>query len=174
MDWQHAPLDHVIDEIVGIHHARIRETAALVRCSLRNANDRWGGPASPFERTRDTFETFWSDLDTHLFHEASRVFPAVRSFLDESPQVVATPAAILPMMLRMEAEHEDVLARLRQVRVACAACPVAPPAPEWAECAELVRRLADHLEAVVTMENGVLFPRAIALEHVGATPDAAL
>lgn len=173
MDWQYVSLDRVIDEIVGIHHVRIRETAALVRFSLRNANDCWGGSASPFERACDIFDTFWSDLDTHLSHEKSRVFPAVRSVSDESLRIVDTPAAILPIVLRMEAEHEDVLARMRQVRLACAACPVAPPAPEWAECARLVRRLADQLEAAVMMENGLLFPRAIVLEHVAAAPDAA-
>ena len=173
MDWQHASLDRVIDEIVGIHHVRIRKTAALVRFSLRDANDCWGGSASPFERACDIFDTFWSDLDTHLSHEESRVFPAVRSVSDNSLRTVDTPAAILPIVLRMEAEHEDVLARMRHVRLACAACPVAPPAPEGAECARRVRRLADHLEAVVLLENGVLFPRAIAVEHVRATSDAA-
>ena len=168
MDWQTVSLDRVIDEIVRFHHPRIRRTAALVDRSLRDANDHWGGAGSAFERACDLFNTFWSGLDAHLVDEQVSVFPVMRALTTAADRVDGPASAVLPLTLQMEVEHDDVRAGLRQVRLACAACPVTAPAPEWAECARRVHGLSEALEALLLMENGVLYPRAIALDYAAA------
>jgi iron-sulfur cluster repair protein YtfE (RIC family) len=165
MDWQTVSLDRVIDEIVTVHHPRIRAAAALVECSLRDADDRWGGAGSAFERARRLFDTLQSDLDAHLSHEQATVFPALRALTTDTGRTAAATTDVLPLTLGMEGEHDAVRARLRQLRVACATCPVTPPAPEWAECARRVHGVSEALEALLMMENGVLYPRAIALDY---------
>ncbi len=169
MNWQTVSLDRVINEIVEHHQPRVRAAATLVTRSLREADDRWGRWEAAFGRAREVFDTFWSDLNAHLAHEQVAVFPAVRALMLAADQAAGVASGVLPLALQMEAEHDDVRAGLRQVRLACAACPVAAPAPAWAECARRVHGLSDALEALLMMENGVLYPRAIALAYAGAS-----
>lgn len=174
MDWQQVSLDSVIDEIVGTHHPRVRDAAARVRTSLRIAKEQRGGADAPFARALDGFEAFWSELDAHLSAEATHVFPVVRSLASGDKCPSDPRPRLLHEILRMEGEHDHVHAGLKQLRMLCVACPTLPPAPEWQACAAHVRALGDALEDLVMMENGVLFPRAIALEYVGGCPTAGL
>ena len=172
MDWQVVPLDRVIEGIVRVYHPRVRRAVALVDRSLREANLRRRGFGTAFERANDLFSIFRSDLNAHLADEHALVFPVVRALAIGADRADGTASAVLSLALRMEGTHDDVQARLREVSSACSACHVTAVAAEWVECAHVVRGLSEALEATLLMENGVLYPRAIALDYSGVSGDA--
>lgn len=175
MDWQVVPLDRVIEGIVRVYHPRVRRAVALVDRSLREANGRRRGVGTAFERANDLFSTFRSDLTAHLADEHALVFPVVRALAIGGDRADGTASAVLSLALLMEGTHDDLQARLREVSsacAACAACHVTAVAAERAECALVVRGLSEALEATLLIENGVLYPRAIALDYAGVSGDA--
>lgn len=164
MNWQTTPLDRIIEEILTRHHPYVRTAIPPIRAGLAEANRRWGGPGSAYARTHAAFETLAHRLDGHMTTEEAVVFPLIQSMERPAGPSSCVGLRLLAPILQMEAEHAEAYSVVRALRRLAACEPPCGGRGEWACCLEEIAHFDRDWETHLQLENGVLFPRALAME----------
>lgn len=157
MNWQDAPLASVVCFLEGEHHAITR--GGLFRIGVlftemcrADGDRRLAAMRAEFRRLAET-------LVEHMEREELILFPAIVAL--EEGHVERGLRAIIDRLAR---EHEEIgrhLHALRDARDAFAGDERAPFARLFGEIEQLER----HIQQSMKLENGVLFPRALAIEE---------
>lgn len=164
-DWTAAPLVELVDNIVGTHHAYLRE--ALPRLSflttkVRNAH---GGRHPELVEVVRVFAEFRIEMESHALKEEQVLFPYIAA-LENSAEPPAFPCGSIQRAIEvMESEHEqagDALADLNRLTngyaVPFGACAT------YRAMLDALKELEADTHKHVHKENSILFPRAEALE----------
>jgi regulator of cell morphogenesis and NO signaling len=169
-DWTAQPLDALTHHIVGQHHAYVRRTTPQIGQWLDKVVAKHG-PAHPeVDKIRALFTTLSEELSTHMLKEERILFPHLECLVaaerGESAGVRALRGSVEAPIRRMLAEHDDAGEALAKIRVLSSgyqppedACPTYRAL--YHGLAEFERDLHQH----VHLENNILFPRALDLEH---------
>ncbi len=166
-------IDRLIDHIVDTHHAYVRAAMPVIASHL----DEIGGPDRAHQPelalAAVSFGQLRSQLERHLMKEERLLFPYIRDLAERAgscrlePSPFGTIENPIRMMEREHLEAAETLARIRSLTRGCAL-----PADGATACgvcmAELDEFEAD-LRRHVHLENDVLFPRAVELEHRAAS-----
>jgi regulator of cell morphogenesis and NO signaling len=151
--WSKRPLPDLIGFIEDHCHARLkREIPELIALAAKVEDVHAGKPTCPRGLTAHLRQMHRAILE-HLEKEEQVLFPAIRA---------GRGHGTWPTVHSLETEHEDhgkSLARLRELTADLTA--PAEARPTWRALYRRLARLADELMDHVSLENHVLFPRAL-------------
>ena len=174
-DWYAAPLHELVDHILQVHHAYMKEALPKVKELARKVLHAHGAHhGEMLQRAHDLYQALDTELTNHLQKEEEVLFPyivAAEAHRQGGPKGPAACFGSVGNPIRqMETEHEsagEVLVQIRKVTGDYAlpddACPTFRALYE-----ELERMEAD-LHQHIHLENNILFPRAIAAESAPAS-----
>jgi regulator of cell morphogenesis and NO signaling len=166
------PLHHLIDHIVGTHHAYIRSTLPLISGYLTKLVQVHGARHPELNRIAQLFERLGADLLRHMTKEEILLFPYVRELaLTPSDRRRPSPFGTVENPIRMmEREHREAGDEVHAIRELTAGyTPPSDACTTYRVCLSELARFERDLHRHVHLENNVLFPRAIELEqrHTG-------
>jgi regulator of cell morphogenesis and NO signaling len=170
-DWYAVPLQELVNHIVSVHHTYMKKELPRLRTLEQRVLKAHGATHGEMLRQVHTlFAALDTELGAHLTKEETAVFPQivaadVRAREKTSARGASTGLVRNPIG-QLEQEHESAgktLAKLREVTnnytLPGDACPTFKALYD-----ELQQMEAD-LHQHIHLENNVLFPRALDLEH---------
>jgi regulator of cell morphogenesis and NO signaling len=171
-DWSERPLAELADFIVETHHAFTRAAIARITPLLAKVAGKHGERHPELRGIADVFAALATDMEPHMLREERVLFPYIRSLAAPSAaQPPAPPFGTVRNPVRMMmAEHDRAAEQLAAIQDASAG--FSAPADACTSYRALYAGLAElHLDLLkhVSLENNVLFPRAVAVEDGGRT-----
>ncbi len=169
-DWQNAPLGDLIAHIQNTHHNYVKAETARLRPLLDKVCNVHGLKHAELLALRTDFHALAQELSTHMMKEEMVLFPYIErmeeSLLSGEPILPAPFGTVENPVAKMVHEHDSAGNLLRHMRELSNG--YTPPQGActsyktlyWA-LAEFERDLHQH----VHLENNILFPRAIKMEH---------
>lgn len=170
-DWQTAPLDEIVKHIVGTHHEYLKlELPALGNRMNKVLTVHGPKDQKTLGRLADVFGSLRAEMEMHMHKEEMMLFP----FLEQYGRAETSGRTVPPVPFGsvanpigvMEREHEGAGGAMVEIRQLTHDFEY----PSYA--CSTVRALFDGLKALeadlhvhIHLENNILFPRAIALEH---------
>jgi regulator of cell morphogenesis and NO signaling len=170
-NWNERPLGEVIDFIVDTHHAYTRDAIGHITPLLAKVVARHEDIRAKLTRLSLAFAELAAELGPHLMREERVLFPYVRALAGPEgapPPPFGTVRNPVRMMMR---EHDRVAELLAQIADASDGFVV--PAGACVSYRALYAALAElrlDLLAHLSIENNVLFPRALILEDRQTRP----
>jgi regulator of cell morphogenesis and NO signaling len=170
-DWQRGTLSELIAHISSTHHAYTRSEIARLGplfdkvCSVHGQNH------PELLQVRATFRGLAQELTMHMMKEEMVLFPCVvrmEEAVTQGEPVLPPPfGSVRNPVSMMQHEHDSAGSALSAMRRASNG--YAPPPDACISFRTLYKALADFeadLHQHIHLENNILFPRAIAMEHV--------
>jgi regulator of cell morphogenesis and NO signaling len=161
------PLGRLIDHIVATHHAYVRTALPAITIHLNEIRKGHGSHHPELGYVVDHFNELRGDLEQHLVKEERVLFPYIRGLASGTGGRVPAASGIVEDSIgMMEHEHREVAHALDRIRVLTRGFEL----PEegcttYAICMVELEGFAADLHRHIHLENNVLFPRAVALEH---------
>jgi len=162
------PVDRLIDRIVSVHHAYVRQALPLIASYLEKLQSVHGARHPELARVAAAFENVSLELGQHMMKEEHVLFPYIRELGDGGWSVLrSSPFGSVENPIRMmEREHREAGDEMQLLRMLTSG--YTPPDDActtyrvcFAELAQFERDLHRH----VHLENNVLFPKAVELER---------
>jgi regulator of cell morphogenesis and NO signaling len=160
-DWAAAPLGEVVDHVVDVHHAYLRDELPSLGGLVAKVAARHEGHDARLESVQETFDWLSTELTRHLEQEERLVFPLSRRLAEGAS---ADEDFLRTAIDETEREHETVgaaLARLRELTDGYE--PPVDACPSWRAMLDRLATLESDTHEHVHEENNILFPRALAL-----------
>jgi regulator of cell morphogenesis and NO signaling len=173
-NWSERPLAEVVDFVVNTHHAFTRAAVARITPLMAKVAGKHGDRHGELVKIAGAFASLAADMEAHMVREERVLFPYVRSLaLAASGPPASPPFGTVKNPVRMMmAEHDGAAELLAQLQEATG--DFTAPADACTSYRALYAALAElrlDLMRHVSLENNVLFPRAIDLEQCRqATP----
>jgi regulator of cell morphogenesis and NO signaling len=171
-DWNQVPLADLMKHIVERHHAYCREELGRIEQLLNNVVRRHGERHAELRRIQSLFLKMGNDLKQHLLKEEQTLFPMIARLEEARIRGGAPPrlafGTIAHPIRMMILEHDTGNRELDEIRKLTSSYQV--PSDEDRDCQELLQRLKgfeQDMKQHVFLEDGRLFPRAVALEEGG-------
>ena len=165
-DW---PTDRLIEHIVSIHHGYVRSALPTIARYLTKLESVHGARHPELSRVRAYFYQIGADLQQHMVKEEQVLFPYVRELAarGEKCGLTQSPFGTIENPIHMmEREHREVADGLRIIReLTHGYAAPADGCTTYAVCMDELLRFERDLHRHVHLENNVLFPRAVGLEH---------
>lgn len=163
------PIPRLVDYIVSTHHTYARVAMPLIRRYLAKLIEVHGTRHPELRRVATGFDRLCTDLEHHLFKEEMILFPYAKELAlsADAGRHLPSPFGTVENPIRMmEREHRDAAEELRTIRELTNGF-VAPHdgCTTYAVCMEELKRFELDLHRHVHLENNVLFPKAISIEH---------
>jgi regulator of cell morphogenesis and NO signaling len=169
IDWATEPLSDLVDHIVEIHHAYLREEMPRLSQFLDKLVEVHGGRHPELAVARDTFAALRQELESHMMKEECILFPSVK-LLESSGGTAPLHCGSVENPIRvMILEHENAGDALETLRaVTNGYTPPADGCNTYRVTLDGLRELEADLHMHIHKENNILFPRAIELEASGS------
>ena len=161
--------ERLIEHIVSIHHGYVRSAVPTIARHLTKLHEEHGARHPELSRICTYFEQIGADLQQHMVKEEQVLFPYIRELAarEETCGRTRSPFGTIANPIHMmEREHREVADRLHVIRELTKGY-VAPSngCVTYAVCMAEMARFELDLHQHVHLENNVLFPRALELEH---------
>lgn len=160
-DASQLTVDELVDHIVQVHHAYLRDRLPIIDELFAEVLLRHGGSLQDIAKMKTIFHGLREELETHMIKEELVLFPWAKR--KDQPNASQSPPFSIAMPIRaMEREHDDAGRALEQLRELSAN--YTPPAEACALYRGLLEHLADleqDLHLHIHEENNVLFPRLL-------------
>lgn len=165
IDWSKEPLSELVDHIVEIHHAYLREEMPRLSQFLSKLVEVHGQRHPELAVARSTFAGLRAELESHMMKEECILFPSIK-MLESSGGTAQLHCGSVENPIRvMIMEHEsagDALEKLRSLTNGYT--PPADGCNTYRVTLDGLRELEADLHMHIHKENNILFPRAIELE----------
>ena len=163
-------VERLVDYIVHTHHAYIRASVPVIEAHLEKVEAAHGARHPELAAIRAHFTTLARELTLHMTKEEQVLFPYICGLWRVSLEGARPPADIFgtvqnPIRM-MEIEHQDARTGLSIIRDLSDRYTAPPDA-----CATYrlvlgeLSRFDEDLQRHVYLEDNVLFPQAVELEH---------
>jgi len=166
VDWDQRPLTELVGYIVQTRHAFTRAAMGRIAPLLAKVVAKHASRHPELETVASAFRELSGDMEPHMAREEGVLFPYITALedCDRAPSVppFGTVRNPVRMMMREHDRAGELLATIEQ-----ATGRFVPPADTCGSLKAAYAALADlrmDLLRHVSLENNVLFPRAIALE----------
>jgi regulator of cell morphogenesis and NO signaling len=164
-DWNAAPLDALVDNIVQTHHAWLRVELPRLGHMMDKVRAVHGAGHPELIEMRQVFVNLAIEMDSHMAKEEQVLFPIIKTLATGSRPVRLPEGALDCPIRQMEREHEDAGEALRRLRELSHGYQAPADACQtwralYAGLAELEADMHQH----VHKENNILFPRAAKLQ----------
>ncbi len=165
-----ADLDLLTRDVVRRHHQYVRDRAPAIAQWLDKLVDRHGARHPELGEVRAAFRALARDLDSHMLKEENILFPYIEALAAASRtggRLPGTPfGTILNPIRMMEEDHQEAGGLLEELRTLTSGyTPPADACTTYRLCYDELARFEADLHRHVHLENNVVFPRAIDLEH---------
>ena len=168
------PLDRLIDHIEHTHHAYVRRALPSIARHLGKVLEAHGDRHPELVRIGQAFAAMSDELQQHMLKEERILFPYVRDLVER--QRAACGRTISPFgtvenpIRMMEREHREAAGTLELIRELTGGYAVpSDGCTTYAVCMAELAQFERDLHRHVHLENNVLFPSAVALEHSAST-----
>lgn len=161
------PLDRLVDHIVETHHAYVKSALPLIAGYLTKLQAVHGARHPELARVATLFDELGRDLLQHMLKEERVLFPYLRELVSSSGRPRSSPFGSVENPIRMmEREHREAGEGLRLLReITHGYVPPADGCATYGACFAELARFERDLHRHVHLENNVLFPSAVELEH---------
>jgi regulator of cell morphogenesis and NO signaling len=166
-DWSDRPLLELVDHIVETHHAFTRDVLARLEVLMRKVFAHHGEHHPELARISAALDELAAELRPHMAREENVLFPYVRALARTDDAPAAPPFGTVRNPVRMMMMQHDRAAELL-VALQEASDGFTVPEDACASYAALYAGLSAlrfDLLKHVSLENNVVFPRAVALEN---------
>jgi regulator of cell morphogenesis and NO signaling len=171
-DWNARPVAELIEHIVGGHHAYTRAALERLDPLVHKVVGRHGGRHPELSRIAAAFFELAAELGPHMTREELVLFPYIRALAGPAGRPPTPPFVTVRNPVRMMMTQHDRAAELL-VEIQQASGEFALPEDACVSYTTLyagLRELRLDLLLHVSLENNVLFPRAVALEDALSAP----
>ena len=156
-DWRVAPLNEIIDHVIVRYHDRHREQLPeLILQATKVERVHAEKPSVPRGLTK-YLTALHQELSSHMMKEEQILFPMIRQGMGAQ---AGGPISV------MESEHDEAGELVEVIKHITNN--VTPPPPEacttWKAMYNGINEMIDDLMEHISLENNVLFPRALAGE----------
>ena len=165
-DWNTAPLAELVDHIVNQHHAFVKSETPRLQALIAKVAGVHGHNHPELQQVQVAFPELANELGAHLMKEEQMLFPYVKQMASGSgcgPSCFGTVQNPIRVMMM---EHDDAGEKLREMRRITSDYSI--PADACTSYTTLFRALVEFeqdLHQHIHLENNILFPRAVAMEH---------
>jgi regulator of cell morphogenesis and NO signaling len=164
------PLDRLIDHIVSVHHAYVRSALPRIAGFLTKLVNAHDTRHPELRMVAAAFRRVSGELEQHMMKEEQVLFPYIRDLVKHAGGlcgVLMSPFGTVENPIRMmEREHRDAGDELRMIREMTGHYTTpADGCTTYAVCMAELKAFEQDLHRHVHLENNVLFPKAVALEH---------
>jgi regulator of cell morphogenesis and NO signaling len=162
------PMDRLIDHILDTHHAYVRSALPTITRYLARLVVVHGIRHPELARIASSFEVMGRGLLQHMMKEERVLFPYLRELAaggGRAPCPFGTVENPIRMMEREHREAGDELHLIRELTNGYVA--PADGCTTYRVCFAELARFERDLHRHVHLENNVLFPNAVELEHPG-------
>jgi regulator of cell morphogenesis and NO signaling len=169
-DWYEAPLHELIDHILQVHHAYMKEALPRLKELVRKVLHAHGARHGALLRqVHDLYNALDIELGRHLLKEEEVLFPSIVAAEAHRQGGPEGPAACFGSVgnpiRQMEREHESAGKVLAQLREATDGYVLPDDAcPTFRALYEELEHMEEDLHQHIHLENNILFPRVIAAE----------
>lgn len=162
------PLDRLVTHIVETHHAYVKSSLPLIAGYLAKLQAVHGQRHPELAHIAEVFDGIGRDLLQHMMKEEYVLFPYLRELAVPGGTPPASPFGTVENPIRMmEREHQEAGDELRLLReLTDGYTPPADGCTTYGVCFAELERFERDLHRHVHLENNVLFPRAVAAEHL--------
>ncbi len=171
-EWTGKPLSELIGQIVGKHHAYVRQETPRIDALLARVLARHGADRPEIGQIEQLFSAVSQELSTHMLKEEQVLFPYIAKMEQAVQAGNPVPPAFFGTVQRpianMVAEHDDagaLLARIRELssgyKAPVGACPT------YLGLYLALEEFEHDLHQHIHLENNALFPRAVEMEQAG-------
>jgi len=169
-DWKAQPLADLVVHIISTHHKYTREELVRLGPLFDKVCSAHGKNHSELLQIHDTFQGLTQELSSHMMKEEMILFPYIvrmeESTVEEAPVLPPPFGTVKNPVAMMEHEHDSAGQALKSMRKASAG--YAAPDDACASFRALYKALEDFeadLHQHIHLENNILFPRAVEMEH---------
>ena len=168
-DYEHWPLNKIIDEIEKKHHQYVRRQIPVITAYLDQIYKAHGKANPIIGEVRELFAEGSQELTQHMIAEEGLVFPMIRDFLSNTQGAPSTGCVPLnffqQMITSMEKDHEVEGNRWRKIsaltdeyrlQIGCNVAHVT---------FALLKEFQEDLHLHIHLENNILFSRALELKN---------
>jgi regulator of cell morphogenesis and NO signaling len=150
-------LSELCDHIERVHHDFLREELPRLDFMARKVAAVHGEHEPRLIQIRQLFESFNSEMASHMKDEEENIFPAIRKL-----EVKQEPSILARSIAKLENEHDNAGGVLAQFKTLTDQYRV----PEWAcntfrALYDGLKQLEQNMHQHVHKENNILFPRAL-------------
>jgi regulator of cell morphogenesis and NO signaling len=170
-DWQSAPLDELVRHIVATHHEYLKLELPTLGNRMKKILS-VHGPKDPetLSRMSEVFGSLRSEMELHMHKEEEVLFPFIEQYGRAEAQGQPMPRApfgsIANPIAMMEREHVAAGEELVEIRELTHDYELPAYACTTVQALYAgLQALESDLHVHIHLENNILFPRAIALEH---------
>jgi regulator of cell morphogenesis and NO signaling len=166
VDWNERPLPELVDYIVDTHHLFTRAALDRLEPLMKKVFARHGEHHPELARVGAALARLTADLRPHMAREENVLFPYIRALASRHDASPTPPFGTVRNPVRMMMQQHDQAAELLSWLRDASGGFTAPP-DACASYSALYAGLSElrlDLLAHVSLENNVLFPRAIAIE----------
>lgn len=171
LDARWPDLADLVEHILEQHHRYVREMRPVISAWLEKLVDRHGARHAELVALRDTFAEAAADLDAHMNKEEQILFPHIVAIARRragDPPVTSPFGSLQNPIRAMEHEHVEAGDAFERMRVLTNGfSPPEDACNTYRLCYRELDRFERDLHRHVHLENHILFPRAVRLEHDG-------
>ncbi len=170
-DWNTARMRDLIRHIVSTHHEFLKlELPRIGQRVVRVLQAHGAKDPATLNELQTVYQALWQELDLHMHKEELMLFPAIERYEvaveSRSPLPPAPFGSIANPIAVMEREHSDVGDALRRIReLTRDFLPPEYACATYRSMLDGLKGLEADLHTHIHLENNILFPRVIALEH---------
>lgn len=164
------PLNQLIENIVGTHHAYVKQELPRLQRLLHKVVSVHGKTRPELGKIRDVFQGMADELTAHMMKEERILFPYIvtmeNAVKDGRPKPRPAFGTVSNPIHMMELEHDSAGAALKEI--AALSSNHEPPEGACFSYRTLYAALKEfetNMHKHVHLENNILFPRAIAMEN---------
>jgi regulator of cell morphogenesis and NO signaling len=163
-------LEELSDYIVKRHHAYVRESIPVLKRNLEKICQVHGGHHSELFEIKELFTGSTGELTVHMQKEELMLFPFIRRLekaINENAQLPMSPfGSVKNPISMMMADHQNEGDRFNEISKLSKNYRLPEDACTTYEVTyKQLRDFEDDLHRHIHLENNILFPKAIELEH---------
>lgn len=168
-DFNSWNLSFLADYIVNVHHSYLRQNMPVIADLTKKVAEHHGTTNPELNKIRDKADEIFSELKVHMKKEETVLFPYIKQ-LDASKNggdKISKPFhSILEPISVMENDHEIVGKLVEDIRQLSANFTLPETAcNSYALLYKKLEEFESDLHTHIHLENNILFPKAIELEH---------
>ncbi|MCC6288254.1 MAG: DUF542 domain-containing protein [Chitinophagaceae bacterium] len=162
------------DYITNTHHRYIRENIEVICGLTEKVANRHGSQHPELYRLLQSVPHFLQNLLTHISKEENTFFPVIRQIAERKTSVslpeIYEPGLVKQSAFLLQKEHTIIAEDLAYFRRLTDGFSLPEDAcNSYTYLYQKLSELTDDLEQYIHLENNILFPKAIALEHEATT-----
>ncbi|MCC6445338.1 MAG: iron-sulfur cluster repair di-iron protein [Armatimonadetes bacterium] len=164
-NWGNLSLSDLVDNIVGTHHAYLKEELPRLSGLSAKVYQAHGEHHPELKAVQETYEALRQELEVHMMKEEHILFPLIKQ-LDSAETLPQFHCGSVSNPIRvMEAEHDNAGSALSRIRdLMKDYVPPADACSTYTVFCQSMAQLEGDLHTHIHKENNILFPRAIERE----------